>query len=168
MKVKFWTCGNCGHEEPITDNDLQELNPVVSSAGAIKISCPNCGAYTISKPFDSSCMGWVVPGGTPTYPKGGEAVAGKKINAFNEFCKDTMIANMADTLKAYGGFPELEKQVYDLKACTVMEVASAVPIVQNVVISAVVKTAVEQAKAQEKEQEQRNGILGSFTKTLCN
>lgn len=36
MKVKFWTCGNCGHEEPITDNDLQELNPVVSSAGAIK------------------------------------------------------------------------------------------------------------------------------------
>ena len=76
-----------------------------------------------------------------------------------------MIANMADTLKAYGGFPE---QVYDLKACTVMEVASAVPIVQNVVISAVVKTAVEQAKAQEKEQEQRNGILGSFTKTLCN
>lgn len=55
MKVKFWTCGNCGHEEPITDNDLQELNPVVSSAGAIKISCPNCGAYTISKPFDSSC-----------------------------------------------------------------------------------------------------------------
>lgn len=28
MKVKFWTCGNCGHEEPITDNDLQELNPV--------------------------------------------------------------------------------------------------------------------------------------------
>lgn len=57
MKVKFWTCGNCGHEEPITDNDLQELNPVVSSAGAIKISCPNCGAYTISKPFDSSCMG---------------------------------------------------------------------------------------------------------------
>ena len=34
MKVKFWTCGNCGHEEPITDNDLQELNPVVSSAGA--------------------------------------------------------------------------------------------------------------------------------------
>lgn len=57
MKVKFWTCGNCGHEEPITDNDLQELNPVVSSADAIKISCPNCGAYTISKPFDSSCMG---------------------------------------------------------------------------------------------------------------
>jgi len=99
-------------------------------------------------------------------------VAGKKINAFNELCKDTMIANMADTLKTYGGFPELEKQVYDLKACTVMEVASAVPIVQNVVISAVVKTAVEQAKAQakaqEKEQEQRNGILGSFTKTLCN
>lgn len=25
MKVKFWTCGNCGHEEPITDNDLQEV-----------------------------------------------------------------------------------------------------------------------------------------------
>ena len=95
-------------------------------------------------------------------------MAGKKINAFNELCKDTMITNMADTLKAYGGFPELEKQVHDLKACTVMEVASAVPIVQNVVISAVVKTAVEQAKAQEKEQEQRNGILGSFTKTLCN
>ena len=94
-------------------------------------------------------------------------MAGKKINAFNELCKDIMIANMADTLKAYG-FPDLEKQVYDLKACTVMEVASAVPIVQNVVISAVVKTAVEQAKAQEKEQEQRNGILGSFTKTLCN
>lgn len=59
MKVKFWTCGNCGHEEPITDNDLQELNPVVSSAGAIKISCPNCGAYTISKPFDSSCMAYM-------------------------------------------------------------------------------------------------------------
>lgn len=57
-------------------------------------------------------------------------MAGKKINAFNELCKDIMIANMADTLKAYGGFPELEKQVYDLKACTVMEVASAVPIVQ--------------------------------------
>lgn len=95
-------------------------------------------------------------------------MVGKKINAFNELCKDIMIANMADTLKAYGGFPELEKQVYDLKACTVMEVASAVPIVQNVVISAVVKTAVEQAKVQEKEQEQRNGILGSFTKTLCN
>lgn len=56
-QVRFWTCGNCGHEEPITDNDLQELSPVVSSAGAIKISCPNCGAYTISKPFDSSCMG---------------------------------------------------------------------------------------------------------------
>ena len=91
-------------------------------------------------------------------------MAGKKINAFNELCKDIMIANMADTLKAYSGFPELEKQVYDLKACTVMEVASAVPIVQNVVV----KTAVEQAKAQEKEQEQRNGILGSFTKTLCN
>ena len=70
-------------------------------------------------------------------------MAGKNINAFNELCKDIMIANMADTL-------------------------SAVPIVQNVVISAVVKTAVEQAKAQEKEQEQRNGILGSFTKTLCN
>lgn len=52
MKVKFWTCGNCGHEEPITDNDLQELNPVVSSTGAIKISCPNCGAYMISKPFN--------------------------------------------------------------------------------------------------------------------
>ena len=162
MKVKFWTCGNCGHEEPITDNDLQELNPVVSSAGAIKISCPNCGAYTISKPFDSSCMGGSFLVVRP------QVVAGKKINAFNELCKDIMIANMADTLKAYGGFPELEKQVYDLKACTVMEVASAVPIVQNVVISAVVKTAVEQAKAQEKEQEQRNGILGSFTKSLCN
>lgn len=40
MKVKFWTCGNCGHEEPITDNDLQELNPVVSSAGAIKNQLP--------------------------------------------------------------------------------------------------------------------------------
>lgn len=67
-----------------------------------------------------------------------------------------------------------QRQTYELihseglKACTVMEVASAVPIVQNVVISAVVKTAVEQAKAQEKDQEQRNGILGSFTKTLCN
>lgn len=24
MKVKFWTCGNCGHEEPITDNDDME------------------------------------------------------------------------------------------------------------------------------------------------
>ena len=57
MKVKFWTCGNCGHEEPITDNDLQELNPVVSSAGAIKISCPNCGAYTISKPL--TVLVWV-------------------------------------------------------------------------------------------------------------
>lgn len=42
-------------------------------------------------------------------------MAGKKINAFNELCKDTMIANMADTLKAYGGFPELEKQVYDFR-----------------------------------------------------
>ena len=49
-----------------------------------------------------------------------------------------------------------------------MEVASAVTIVQNVVISAIVKISVEQAKAQEKEQEQKNGILGSFTKTLCN
>ena len=39
-------------------------------------------------------------------------MAGKKINAFNELCKDIMIANMADTLKAYGGFPELEKIAY--------------------------------------------------------
>lgn len=57
MKIKFWRCGNCGHEEPVTENDLQELSPVVSSTGAIKISCPNCGAYTISKSFDRSCRG---------------------------------------------------------------------------------------------------------------
>lgn len=43
-------------------------------------------------------------------------MAGKKINAFNELCKDTMIANMADTLKAYGGFPELEKTGLRLKS----------------------------------------------------
>lgn len=59
MKIKFWHCKNCGHEEPVTDNDIRELNPVVSSTGAIKISCPNCGAYTISKPFDETCTGGV-------------------------------------------------------------------------------------------------------------
>ena len=37
-------------------------------------------------------------------------MTGKKIDAFNELCKDTMIANMADTLKAYGGFPELKNR----------------------------------------------------------
>ena len=50
MKIRLWRCLNCGHEEPVTDNDIQELSPVVSATGAIKISCPNCGAYTISKP----------------------------------------------------------------------------------------------------------------------
>lgn len=57
IQVSFWVCNNCGHEEPVTNNDLQELSPVVSSTGAIKISCPNCGAYTVSKPFDRSCTG---------------------------------------------------------------------------------------------------------------
>lgn len=57
MKVKFWHCKNCGHEEPVTNGDIPELNPVASSTGAIKVSCPNCGAYTISKPFDETFQG---------------------------------------------------------------------------------------------------------------
>lgn len=57
MKAKFWKCGNCGHEELVTGSDIPELNPVVSSTGAIKVTCPNCGAYTISKPFDNTFRG---------------------------------------------------------------------------------------------------------------
>lgn len=59
IKIKMWHCRNCGHEEPVTGNDIQELTPLVSSTGAIKISCPNCGAYTVSKPFDDTCTGGV-------------------------------------------------------------------------------------------------------------
>lgn len=86
----------------------------------------------------------------------------KKTNAFVTLCKDIMISNMADTLKAYGGFPELEKCVYDLKDATIAEVASMVTIVQNVVVSDVIKKAVKQAK----EQEQKNGILDNLTQKL--
>ena len=57
IKVKLWRCRNCGHEELATYNDLAELNPSVSSSGAIKIGCPNCGAYTVSKPFDRTFRG---------------------------------------------------------------------------------------------------------------
>ena len=57
MKIKLWKCGNCGHLEPVTRGDIPELNPVVSSTGAIKVTCPNCGAYTISKPFDNTFKG---------------------------------------------------------------------------------------------------------------
>lgn len=57
MKLRLWCCLNCGHEEPITDNDLQELSPVQAASGAIKISCPNCGAYTVSKPWDNTFRG---------------------------------------------------------------------------------------------------------------
>lgn len=56
-KVRLWRCKWCGHEEPVTENDLQELSPVMSSTGAIKVTCPNCGAYTISKPFDATFQG---------------------------------------------------------------------------------------------------------------
>lgn len=59
MKVKFWVCKNCGHEEIQTPTDIEELKPYVSSTGAIKVSCPNCGAYTISKPFDNTFQGGV-------------------------------------------------------------------------------------------------------------
>lgn len=59
MKLKFWRCLNCGHEEPVTDNDIAELSPYVSASGAIKVSCPNCGAYTVSKPFDNTFQGGV-------------------------------------------------------------------------------------------------------------
>ena len=60
-----------------------------------------------------------------------------KDKRFNELCKDIMIANMADTLKALRRLPGTGKQVYDLKACTVMESPARYPLYKNVVISAV-------------------------------
>lgn len=55
MKIKLWRCIYCGHEEMATDS-LEELKPVVAG-DTIKVSCPACGAYTISRPFDNTFQG---------------------------------------------------------------------------------------------------------------
>ncbi len=55
MKIKLWRCIYCGHEEMATDS-LEELKPVVAG-DTIKVSCPACGAYTISRPFDTTFQG---------------------------------------------------------------------------------------------------------------
>lgn len=55
MKIKLWRCTWCGHEELATP-DIEELKPV-SVGDIIKVSCPACGAYTISRPFDHTFQG---------------------------------------------------------------------------------------------------------------
>lgn len=48
------------------------------------------------------------------------------IEALNGFLKGVMIANMVDTVKALGEYPELVSLIYDLKDDTVANVASAI------------------------------------------
>lgn len=86
------------------------------------------------------------------------------IEALNGFLKGVMIANMVDTVKALGEYPELVSLIYDLKDDTVANVASAVPIVQQTVMSYVFKNAVEK----QKEQEEKTSLFTGISKDLCN
>lgn len=86
------------------------------------------------------------------------------IEVLNSFLKDIMIANMADAVKAIGAYPELEELIYNLKDDTVENVASAVPILQQAVMSYVFKNAVEK----QKEQEEKTSLFTGVSKNLCN
>ena len=86
------------------------------------------------------------------------------IEVLNSFLKDIMITNMADTVKVIGVYPELVELIYSLKDDTVANVASAVPLVQQTIMSYVFKNAVEK----QKEQEEKTNLFTGVSKNLCN
>lgn len=66
QEVAATRCGNCGHEEPLTD-DLAELAFQWLDPVTTKTACRACGAYVIMR-------AWAVENG---YPVGGEMLTVK-------------------------------------------------------------------------------------------
>lgn len=54
--MKSYSCGQCGHVIE-TDNQLTALGFRWYSNFTSKISCPNCGTYTIQQAFDDTFTG---------------------------------------------------------------------------------------------------------------
>jgi hypothetical protein len=52
-KVRFWTCNNCGHEEPATDR-LKEILFAWLGPQTSTVSCPNCKSRTFQQAYDDS------------------------------------------------------------------------------------------------------------------
>lgn len=53
MKVAVWTCQNCGHEVPITEN-MEGLTFKWLGERASMVSCQACGSCTIQRADDDS------------------------------------------------------------------------------------------------------------------
>jgi predicted RNA-binding Zn-ribbon protein involved in translation (DUF1610 family) len=55
MKIRAWKCNNCGHEEPLrNDNALRVLNFKWLGPLTSRVSCPACKAYTIQRAYDKT------------------------------------------------------------------------------------------------------------------
>jgi rubredoxin len=55
VKLMVWTCGNCGHEEPIPkDGSVGGLVFEKYSRFTSKLGCPACGSYTLQQATDGS------------------------------------------------------------------------------------------------------------------
>jgi len=53
MNLGVYRCGNCGHEEPKTEDlkflKFQWMGPLTS-----KVSCRACGSYTLQRAYDDT------------------------------------------------------------------------------------------------------------------
>jgi ribosomal protein S27AE len=52
--MKFWRCGNCGHEEPATESLKELLFTWFTLKNSSRTACPNCGSYTLQRAWDDS------------------------------------------------------------------------------------------------------------------
>jgi len=55
VKIRVWTCKQCGHEEAIRQGwNLEELKYTQLGPLTSRVTCPACGAYTLQRAYDDT------------------------------------------------------------------------------------------------------------------
>ncbi|MCO5387832.1 MAG: hypothetical protein NHB14_20915 [Desulfosporosinus sp.] len=55
VRIRVWTCKNCGHEEPLRQgSSLKELKFTWLGPLTSRVTCPACQAYTLQKAYDAT------------------------------------------------------------------------------------------------------------------
>ena len=55
VKIRVWTCKQCGHEEAVRQGwNLEELKYTQLGPLTSRVTCPACGAYKLQRAYDDT------------------------------------------------------------------------------------------------------------------